>query len=171
VEFTTYFAYGSNLNHDYLWHYLEGRGVSPEGVRNEQRATLHGWRLRTNCATATGGMANIERRRGSHVEGWAMEIAAPVHKMIREKERWPDDYRELAVTVELAGPPKTRRRAVTYVARDKYVLPFDVPVTAEYRRTILTGARRLNFSTGYQKHLRELLVAFPKHKKIQLMKD
>ncbi len=171
MELTTYFAYGSNINVSYLKHYLEACKTSPAGVQNEQRAILHGWRLRTNCVTeSSGGAANIEPQRGSSVEGVAMEISPAVHKVLRAKEDWPDGYKEVAVSLELPGPPKTERTAVTYVVTEKYALPFDEPVSVEYRHLILTGAHRLGFSAAYQQYLRTLLVPFVQHKKIRLMK-
>ena len=116
METTTYFAYGSNINIAYLKHYLEACQTSPAGLQNEQHAILHGWRLRTNCITeSSGGAANIEPHRGSSVEGVAMEISPAVHQALRAKEDWPDGYKEVTVPLELLGPPKTERTAMTYV--------------------------------------------------------
>ena len=99
-----------------------------------------------------------------------LEISLAVHEVLRAKEDWPDGYKEVAVSLELPGPPKTERTAVTYVATEKYALPFDEPVSVAYRHLILTGAHRLGFSEAYQHYLRTLLVPIVQHKKIRLMK-
>ena len=171
METTAYFAYGSNINISYLKHYLEACKASPSGVQHEQRAVLHGWRLRTNCVTeSSGGAANIEPHRGSSVEGLVMEISPAVHQVLRHKEDWPDGYKEVNVPLELPGPPRSERMALTYVVAEKYALAFDEPVSVDYRHLILAGAHQLGFSDAYQQYLRTLLVPFVQHKKIRLMK-
>jgi hypothetical protein len=59
--------------------------------------------------------------------------------------------------------------AFTYVVTRKYELPFDQPVSLDYRHLIMAGAHQLGFSESYCRYLEKKLVAFVKHKKIRLM--
>ena len=166
----TYFAYGSNANILYFTHYLEACGTSPAGLRNEQHAILHGYRFRTNCLTeSSGGAANIEPHEGARVEGVAMEIAPEILKVLRDKEDYPAGYREITVAVEVPAWKRKDVEAFTYVVTRKFELPFDQPVSIEYRHLIMAGAQQFKFSESYREYLGEKLVPFVKHRKIRVM--
>ncbi len=165
-----YFGYGSNMNVLYLKHYLEACGASPRGLGNQQRAILHGYRFRTNCLTeSSGGAANIEPHEGSKVEGVIVEVSPEILKVLRDKEDWPDGYKEITVSVEVPALKRNDVPAFTYIVTQKYALPFDQPVSLDYRHIILAGAHRLGLSEAYCQHLEKQLVSFVKHKKIRLM--
>ena len=87
-----------------------------------------------------------------------MTVTPSVREALRLKEGHPHRYAEIEIVVTPFGM-KRRVRAFTYIVTPRYYLPFDVPVTQEYRRLILEGAASHRLSPRHQKHLRRVLRA------------
>jgi hypothetical protein len=152
-----YFAYGSNLHTPHLRSWLVRCGVDPQELGPGWRATLDGYRLRTNYLCSHGaGAANIEPAPRRTVEGVIMTITPAVHRVLRAKEGFPHRYTEIEVAVVPCGK-RQAVNAMTYVVIPEWCLPFDVPVTVWYRQLILEGAASHGLSPAYQRYLRRLL--------------
>lgn len=153
-----YFAYGSNLNLPHLSSWVRLFGVNPDEITNPRRAVLGDHQLRTNYLTTNGlGAANIEPAKGGAVEGLQLTITPAVHAALRAKEGHPIRYTEEEVLVTVPG--RTRRvRALTYVVTPDHCLPVDMPVSDNYRRLVLDGARACRLSRIYQTRLLSILL-------------
>lgn len=128
-----YFAYGSNMNPEQI------RRRIPE-ARAVGRATLKGWRLVERL------YADIERSRGSRVEGVLYLVTQTELNRLDLYEGYPRVYNCVKVTVhaELMGNRMTRYRvpAFTYAMTPETRKRRDgVPYPDDYRITCATGAR------------------------------
>lgn len=88
-----------------------------------------------------------------------MTITPEILDKLRFKEGCPGVYEEIDINLEL-----TRGRglsAFTYIINPKMALQDDFGVTANYRRLILAGAKKFNFSPQYQEALRQELKIVP----------
>ena len=157
-----YFAYGSNLNLAHFRTYLAMCGVDPDDLRNPRRAILPDHRLRTNYLSCIhrAGACNVEPALGHVVEGVVMEITEAVRSALRVKEGWPDRYEEIEIEVIIL-PATTNVTAFTYVVNSTHRLNRDQPVSGDYRRLILGGARVAGLSAPYQTFLRRALKSLP----------
>ena len=157
-----YFAYGSNLNLVHFRAYLASHGIPPDDVENPRRAILPDHRLRTNYLSCVhrAGACNIEPVLGHAVEGVVMEISSTVRSALRVKEGWPVRYEETEVEV-IVPPAKTSVIAFTYVVNPTHRLNRDQPVSGDYRRLVLGGARVAGLSAPYQTFLRRALKPLP----------
>jgi len=154
-----YFAYGSNVNTGHLRSWLDRCGLAPDELGPPRKAILSGYRLRTNYLRSIGvGASNIEPRPRNRVEGIIMPVTPSVHEALRLKEGHPHRYAEIEIAVTPFGKQRTVQ-AFTYMVTPAYCLPFDVPVTEEYRRLILEGAASHRLSPRYQHQLRRMLQA------------
>lgn len=157
-----YFAYGCNLNLAHLAAYLASHAIHPSDVENPRRAILRDHRLRTNYLSCvhSAGACNIEPSPGHAVEGLVMNITEAVRSALRVKEGWPRHYQEVRVEV-IIPPAKTSVNAFTYVVNPTRRLNRDQPVSPEYRRLILEGAKVAGLSAPYQALLRRALKPLP----------
>jgi hypothetical protein len=154
-----YFTYGSNLNTGHLRSWLMHWGVAPEELGPARKTILSGYRLRTNYLRSIGvGACNIQPSPRSKIEGVVMPVTRPIREVLRLKEGHPYRYAEIEIAVTICGRPR-KVRAFTYIVTPRYCLPFDVPVTQEYRRLILEGAASHQLSPRYQQQLRRMLRA------------
>ena len=153
-----YFAYGSNINLEYLRSWLDGRGDAASELRTPQRAILHDYELRTNFYSCThaAGACTIEPAIGEAVEGLLIQVDDHVRKALRAKEGWPHAYTEYEVQISIAKHERPLR-AMTYIVVPELRLPCDLPVTPEYRQLILTAAKEHRFSQTYQRSLERIL--------------
>lgn len=152
-----YFAYGSNTNLEAFATFIRAHRVSSDGLQQVGRAVLDDYRLRTNYLSNThlAGACNIEPAPGRHVEGVVMRICEGILEVLRYKEGYPQRYAELEVTV--TRPDGQAITAMTYRVQPSHRRTEDLPVTAAYRRKILTGARRAGLSADYVDFLESAL--------------
>jgi len=145
-----------------LRSWLICRGGPALGVALAQKAILPGWRLRTNYFSASrwAGAVNIEPAPNCQVEGVLMRVTPAVRDLLRRKEGWPRCYEEVEVPVTIPSSGRTIT-ALTYVVVTDHQLPFDLPVTQDYRQDILDAATEFRFSSGYRRYLCDLLVVAP----------
>ena len=157
-----YFAYGSNINLDYLTDYLSTHGITLDTELGGQQALLHNFRLRTNYFAGShgAGACNIEPAPDHHVEGVVMSISSAIQDALRVKEGFPLRYHEIEVIVHTAAT-RAPVRALTYVVTPAHRLEVDLPVTTRYRALILAGAKHFGFSESYQHELQQRLRTAP----------
>jgi gamma-glutamylcyclotransferase len=106
-----YFAYGSNMDADRM---KQERGIN---FSKREHAILEGWKLVFNkiaYRNPNEGYANIEREKGSIVEGILYEIQESDLKLLDKYEHCPCHYNRLNVKVKLDSRDEVE--AITYVA-------------------------------------------------------
>ena len=85
-----------------------------------------------------------------------MQITPAVLEVLRKKEGFPNSYAEIKVLVTV-GRQRKRLSTLTYLVTPVNQLPFDLPVTKQYRRLIFQGARKFSFSSAYREFLKRVL--------------
>ena len=154
-----YFAYGSNLNTNLLAIHLTDCGVDPNGVQDSRPAILMDHKLRTNYFSIAhgAGACNIEPAPGNVVEGVVMDVTDSIREVLRIKEGHPQRYEEIEIEVIIL-PAKTKVTTFTYIVIATQRLDRDQPVSSEYRRVVLDGAKAVGLNRDNCLYLRKEVV-------------
>lgn len=150
------FAYGSNMDVDDLYRFLEERGHPGPRVERVELAYLSGWRLVWNYHSRArqGGAANVEPADAGELPGLALQVDAPTLAGIDLKEGHPHRYRRGPKRVPVRLHGGGRERAWLYVVLPEFRRSAFVPPRRAYLDLLIGAAERHAFPAWYLDELR-----------------
>ena len=147
-----YFAYGSNMNID--WISQRCPGIKPLG-----RARLDDYAIGFRYPSTSwpgGGACDIMPQQGKAVWGAVYEITDQHLESLNQAEDLHlNGYRRIEVTVDMEGK---QLQAISYEVVDK--LPQEMKPMPGYLQLLLTGAAEHQLPPEYRRHLQAIGLSF-----------